>query len=272
MANDRGKSGAQSGLMRISTLNLTPSTEYLRSASSRAPPSSDAPRSRPAWDSAPGGGVGRVFGYGSRVTEFAQPLREQDVASDPFEQFARWFAEAGEAVIRAPEAAAVATATPDGAPSLRMVLVKQTSEPAFVFFSNYDSRKGRELAANPRAALLFHWDALGRQVRLEGVVERLAAAASAEYVRSRPRGSQLSALASHQSRPVVDRETLEARVEELAACYAGRELPVPDFWGGYRLLPDSFEFWQHREDRLHDRLLYTRADPPPGWKLVRLAP
>lgn len=198
-------------------------------------------------------------------------LREQDVAADPFEQFARWFAEAGPAGIRMPEAAAVATATAEGSPSVRMVLVKGTTPPGFVFFSNYESRKGGELQANPRAALLFYWDQLGRQVRLEGPVERTTAEESATYVRSRPRGSQLSALASRQSRPVSDRAELEQRVQELTGRYADTELPVPDFWGGYRLTPECFEFWQHRDDRLHDRLLYTR-DGAGGWRLQRLSP
>jgi pyridoxamine-phosphate oxidase len=206
------------------------------------------------------------------VSEFAQPLREQDVAADPFTQFARWFAQATDAGIRLPEAAALATAGADGAPSVRMVLVKQTTEPGFVFYSSYASRKGAELAANPRAALLFYWDDLGRQVRVEGPVERLSAEASADYVRSRPRGSQLSALASHQSRPVADREELEDRVRRLAAQYADRALPVPDFWGGFRLRAESFEFWQHREDRLHDRLVYTPAQGGGGWTLQRLSP
>jgi pyridoxamine 5'-phosphate oxidase len=204
------------------------------------------------------------------VPDFAA-LREQDVAADPFEQFARWFAEAGQAGIRMPEAAAVATATTEGSLSVRMVLVKGTTPPGFVFFSNYESRKGGELQANPRAALLFYWDQLGRQVRLEGPVERTTAEESAAYVRSRPRSSQLSALASRQSRPVSDRAELEQRVQELTGRYADTELPVPDFWGGYRLTPEGFEFWQHRDDRLHDRLLYTR-DGAGGWRLQRLSP
>ncbi len=149
-----------------------------------------------------------------------------------------------------------------------MVLMKGFDEHGFVFFSNYESRKGAELAANPRAALLFHWDSLGRQVRIEGPVARVSAAESAEYIRSRPRLSQLSALASPQSRPVASRELLEARVAELDT--AG-ELPLPANWGGYRLPPESFEFWQHRDDRLHDRLVY-RPSPSGGWTLERLAP
>jgi pyridoxamine 5'-phosphate oxidase len=204
------------------------------------------------------------------MPEFARPLREQDIDADPFRQFDAWFADAARAGVRSPEAAAVATASADGVPSVRMVLVKQTGEQGFVFFTNYASRKGSELAANPRAALLFHWDPLGRQVRIEGPVERLSAEDSAAYVRTRARGSQLSAIASPQSRPVADREELERRVAELAAYHEGEELPVPDFWGGFRVLPERFEFWQHREDRLHDRLVYTREGG--GWVIERLAP
>jgi pyridoxamine 5'-phosphate oxidase len=204
------------------------------------------------------------------VPEFATPLREEDADPDPFRQFELWFEQAASAGVRAPEAAAVATATPDGAPSVRMVLVKKTGEPGFVFFTNYESRKGSELASNPRAALLFHWDAVGRQVRIEGPVERLRSEESAEYVRSRPHASQLSALASPQSRPVADRAELERRVAELASRYEGTEPPVPGFWGGFRLIPEQFEFWQHREDRLHDRLRYRRSNG--GWRIDRLAP
>lgn len=152
-----------------------------------------------------------------------------------------------------------------------MVLVKETDERGFVFYSNYESRKGSELAANPRGALLFYWDLLGRQVRIEGHVERTSSAESAAYVRSRERGSQLSALASPQSRTVDSRGWLERRVAELAARYHGAELPLPDAWGGFRLIPEIFEFWQHRDDRLHDRLRYTHQ-PDDGWQLERLAP
>jgi pyridoxamine 5'-phosphate oxidase len=203
--------------------------------------------------------------------EFAQPLREEDADPNPFAQFERWFAEATHAGVRMPEAAAVATAAADGKPSVRMVLVKETVERGFVFYTNYESRKGSELAANPRAALLFYWDPLGRQVRIEGPVERLTAAESAAYVRSRPHGSQLSALASPQSRVVESREELERRVAEQAARYAGGDLAVPENWGGFRLTPETFEFWQHREDRLHDRLRYSRGDAA-AWRIERLAP
>ena len=198
-------------------------------------------------------------------------LREQDVDPDPLRQFAAWFEEAGQAGTPAPEAAAVATATEVGRPSVRMVLVKQVDARGLVFYTNYASRKGEELAANPHAALLFHWERLGRQVRAEGPVARTSDEETAAYVRSRPRASQLSALASAQSRVVPDRQTLERRVAELAARYAGDELPLPEGWGGFRLRPETVEFWQHRENRLHDRLRYRRmADG--GWLVERLAP
>ena len=203
--------------------------------------------------------------------EFAQPLREEDVDPDPLRQFDTWFKHAASTGVRAPEAMAVATASADGAPSVRIALLKQYDALGFVFYTNYESRKAQELAANPRAALLFYWDPLGRQVRIEGPVQRTSREASATYVHSRPRGSQLSAMASRQSRPVASREALEEAVAELAARYEGAPLPVPDDWGGFVVFPESFEFWQHREDRLHDRLLYARQ-PDGGWRLERLAP
>jgi len=205
------------------------------------------------------------------MTDFAEPLREQDVDSDPVAQFHVWFAAAADAGVRMPEAAAVATASNDGAPSVRMVLVKQVDENGFVFFTNYESRKARELSVNPAAALLFYWDPLGRQVRIEGGIERTSAQESEAYIRSRARGSQLSALSSPQSRPIESRAWLEARVAALADRYADDELPLPEAWGGFRLTPRTFEFWQNRNDRLHDRLLYRRR-PEGGWAMERLAP
>jgi pyridoxamine 5'-phosphate oxidase len=204
------------------------------------------------------------------VPDYSPQLRENDVDADPVAQFADWFEQAVHVGVHQPEAAALATATPDGAPSVRMVLVKKYGEHGLVFFSNYESRKGGELAANPRAALLFYWGELGRQVRVEGPVERTSPEESAAYVRSRPRGSQLSALASPQSREIPDRGSLERRAAELSARHAGVDLPLPEMWGGFRLIPDSYEFWQHRDDRLHDRLRYRRDDD--GWVLERLAP
>lgn len=205
------------------------------------------------------------------VADHARPLREEDVDPDPLLQFTAWFAQAVTAGVRMPEAAALATASADGAPSARMVLVKGFDERGFVFYSGYESRKGRELAANPRAALLFHWDTLGRQVRIEGPVAHASAEESAAYVRERPRASQLSALASPQSRTVESREALERRVAELEQRHRGGELPLPSDWGGFRLAAETVEFWQQRQDRLHDRLRYRRRDDA-GWLIERLGP
>jgi pyridoxamine 5'-phosphate oxidase len=208
---------------------------------------------------------------GRAMTDFAEPLREEDVDPDPVRQFHAWFQAAADVGVRMPEAAAVATAANDGTPSVRMVLVKRADEDGFVFYTNYESRKARELAVNPSAALLFYWDPLGRQVRIEGGVERTTADESTAYVRSRARGSQLSALSSPQSRPIANRAELEERVAELSERYADSELPLPEAWGGFRLTPQTFEFWQNRSDRLHDRLLYRRR-PGGGWMIERLAP
>jgi pyridoxamine 5'-phosphate oxidase len=193
-------------------------------------------------------------------------MDEADLDPDPLRQFAIWF---DQAPAPAPEAMAVATATPDGAPSIRMVLMKGFGARGFVFFTNYESRKAIELAANPRAALLFHWP--GRQVRIEGRVERTTREESVAYARSRPRGSQLSALASRQSRPVASRAALERRVAELAREYPSGELPEHPAWGGFRVIPDSYEFWEHQPDRLHDRVRYRR-DAGGAWITERLAP
>ena len=193
-------------------------------------------------------------------------MDESDLDRDPLAQLSRWYDEARSAVPE-PDAAAVATATPDGRPSARMVLVKAFDENGLVFFTNYGSRKGAELEANPRAALLFHWAQLGRQVRVEGEVRRVSRAESAAYARSRPRQSQLSALASPQSQPVPSREWLEQRVADLDE---QQELPVRDDWGGYRLAPEAWEFWQHRDNRLHDRFRYLPDGA--GWRIERLGP
>ena len=206
----------------------------------------------------------------SGVSDFA-PLREEDVDPDPLRQFTVWFHQAIEAGVTAPEAAALATASPDGVPSVRMVLIKRYDEHGFVFYTSYESRKGHDLAANPRAALLFYWPLLGRQVRIEGGVEGTAPAESAAYVRSRPRASQLSALASPQSHAIESREVLERRVAELALLHEGVDPPLPEAWGGFRVAPVSYEFWQNRADRLHDRLRYTRGGDG-RWGVERLAP
>jgi pyridoxamine 5'-phosphate oxidase len=198
-----------------------------------------------------------------------RPFLEADADPDPLRQFGAWFGEAEQAGVEVPEAAALATATPGGAPSARMVLVKDVGERGFVFYSNYESRKGRELDENPRGALLFYWHALRRQVRIEGEVERLGEAESDAYFRTRPLGARLSAWASRQSEVVESRDVLERAVEELRA-EAGEELEAPPYWGGYLLRPNAFEFWQHREDRLHDRLRYRRSGE--RWLRERLAP
>jgi pyridoxamine 5'-phosphate oxidase len=205
------------------------------------------------------------------MPDYTVPLREQDVDPDPLGQFAAWFTDAAEAGVRIPEAMALATATGAGRPTVRMVLMKGYDERGFVFFTHYASEKGRELQTNPQAALLFYWDPLGRQVRIEGPAERTSPEETGAYVRSRPAGSQVSALASPQSQVLGSREQLERRVAELEARYRGAELPLPEDWGGFRVRPDNFEFWQNREDRLHDRLRYTRqADG--AWRIERLAP
>jgi pyridoxamine 5'-phosphate oxidase len=195
-------------------------------------------------------------------------LREADAAADPFAQWEAWWAAAGDAVA-VPEAMVLATATAEGAPSARMVLLKDAGPGGFVFFSNYSSRKGRELEANPRAALLFHWQPLGRQVRVEGAVERLDDADSDAYFATRPLGARIGAWVSRQSEVIGSRAELEDGVEELRQ-HMGAELDRPPHWGGFRLRPEVFEFWQHRDDRLHDRLRYRREGG--GWVRERLAP
>jgi pyridoxamine 5'-phosphate oxidase len=198
-----------------------------------------------------------------------RPLREEDLDPDPIVQFGSWFAEAKDAV-RQPEAIALATADRDGVPSVRMVLLKGWDERGFVFFTNYASRKGSELAANPHAAFAVYWEPLDRQVRVEGGVEPVSEAESDHYFASRPRPSQLAAYASQQSQTLSDRAALESAVRDLEARYAGRAVPRPGDWGGFRLSPTVIEFWQHRQNRLHDRFAYRRHGD--GWRVDRLAP
>ena len=191
------------------------------------------------------------------------------LADDPLAQFRRWYEEAEQAGAVA-EAAALATATPDGRPSVRMVLVKRADERGFGFHTNLESRKGGELAANPHAALLFHWRELGRQVRIEGGVERIPADEAGEYFRTRPRESRLAAWASPQSRPIADRAELDELYRRVEEHYAGKDVPLPPHWGGFRVVPDAYEFWQHGENRLHDRVRYRRDGG--DWRRQRLAP
>ena len=197
-------------------------------------------------------------------------LRRSDLASDPLEQFREWFS-AASAALEVPEAVALATATPGGAPSARMVLLKGFDERGLVFFSHYTSRKGRELEANPQAALLFHWSPLGRQVRVEGPVERVPDAESDAYFATRPRDAQVGARASRQSDPLGSRAELYERLAELEEDLAGGTVPRPPTWGGFRLAPGTWEFWQHRESRLHDRFRYER-DASGAWRVERLFP
>jgi pyridoxamine 5'-phosphate oxidase len=202
-----------------------------------------------------------------------ESLDESDVARDPVEQFARWFDEALKSELTEPTAVALATASTAthgfARPSARMVLLKGFDARGFVFFTNYESRKGKELAANPFASLVFFWAELERQVRVEGRVERVSAQASDEYYASRPLGARLSAWASAQSAKVPDRRALEDALAAMSARF-GEHPPRPTHWGGYRVIPAAIEFWQGRANRLHDRLLYTPADG--GWKIERLAP
>ena len=197
-------------------------------------------------------------------------LRRRDLASDPLDQFRLWFAEAADA-LPAPEAMALATATPDAAPSVRMVLLKGADERGLVFYSHHTSRKGRELEANPQAALLFHWSPLGRQVRVEGRVEHVSADESDAYFATRPRDAQLGALASRQSEPLGSRAELEERVAEVERDLGEDPVTRPATWGGFLLVPAAWEFWQHRASRLHDRFRYE-LEPPGGWRIERLFP
>jgi pyridoxamine 5'-phosphate oxidase len=198
-------------------------------------------------------------------------LHEDDLDRDPIAQFRAWFVDAQQAGGVEPNAMTLATASPDGQPAARTVLLKGLDERGFVFYSNYESDKGRELDANPRAELLFYWPALERQVRVRGTVERVTRAESEAYFHSRPKGSQLGATVSPQSRVIPGRDALEREHAALQERYADADVPLPDFWGGYRVLPTSIEFWQGRKSRLHDRLRYRR-DATDAWIVERLAP
>jgi pyridoxamine 5'-phosphate oxidase len=200
----------------------------------------------------------------------ARPLHAHDLDADPFLQFKRWYDDAEEHGQLQPDAMVVATSTPDGHPSARMVLLRGVDGRGLCFYTNFDSRKGEELAANPHAAIVLHWPEVLRQVRATGAVERVADDESDAYWYARPRSSRVSAWASAQSKPVATREELEANVGAVEARFADGEVPRPDGWGGFRVVPDEIEFWQHRDDRLHDRFVYSRSDD--GWEIVRLQP
>ena len=197
-------------------------------------------------------------------------LDEREVDPDPLTQFRKWFDDAQRAELPEPTAMTLATATSDGMPSARIVLLKGADAGGFTFFTDYRSRKGQELAANPHAALVFHWGELERQVRITGTVTRLSREQSEAYFRTRPRESRLGAWASHQSSVLADRDVLEARVREASARHPGDDVPTPPYWGGFVLQPDVLEFWQGRPSRLHDRVRYTRAAS--GWRIERLSP
>ncbi|MFC1660271.1 pyridoxamine 5'-phosphate oxidase [Gemmatimonadota bacterium] len=197
-------------------------------------------------------------------------LSEESAGPDPLGLFRQWFQEAGRSGIFLPESMTLATATADGKPSARLVLLKGYDQRGFVFFTNYGSRKAKELEENPSATLVSHWPILQRQVRVEGAVARISQEESEAYFRSRPRGSQIGAWASDQSRPLASRRELEERVREIEERFKGQDVPLPPFWGGYRLSPEAVEFWQGRANRLHDRIRFERGEE--GWARLRLFP
>ncbi len=200
------------------------------------------------------------------------PIQESDLHPDPILEFGKWFQLARDSGLATPDAMTLATAAKDGRPSARIVLLKDFDARGFVFYTHYGSRKGLELQANPWAALVFHWDPLKRQVRIEGRVQKAPRAESQQYFNLRPFESRLAAWASQQSDEIPGRQVLEDRVTELRTEYPGdEEVPVPPFWGGYRVVPDRMEFWASRPNRLHDRFCYSRAETG-GWRIVRLSP
>ena len=200
-----------------------------------------------------------------------QPFRETEVDPDPFVQFRRWLDQALAAQLPEPLAMTLATVTAEGKPAARVVLLRGFDPRGFVFYTNYDSRKGQELAANPWAALVLFWVELHRQIRIEGRVEQVTPEESDAYFRTRPWGSCLGAWASRQSQVIANREVLEQRMQELMAEYQNRVVPRPPYWGGYRVIPTAIEFWQGRPNRLHDRLCYLRREDG-GWRIQRLSP
>ena len=207
----------------------------------------------------------------SRYEHIGKGLRRSDLDPNPIKQFANWFTTAIEAGIRDVNAMSLATAGQDAKPSVRIVLLKSFDEDGFVFFTNYESEKGKQLEANPYAALGFYWIELDRQIRISGKVDKTSRKESQTYFRSRPVGSQLSAWASRQSAVLDGRRVLDARMEEMNERFADKRVPLPPHWGGYRLKPDNMEFWQGRSNRLHDRFRYTRQSDG-SWLIERLAP
>lgn len=197
-------------------------------------------------------------------------LLESDVDTNPFIQFAKWFEQASKSGIVEPNAMSHATVAPDGQPSIRIVLLKGVDERGFVFYTNYESRKGKDMDLNPKSALLFFWGELERQVRIEGTVEKVDAEISKAYFNSRPEGSRVGAWSSDQSEVVPSRDFLEARFEQNLAKFAGKQIPMPHYWGGYRLVPHTFEFWQGRGSRMHDRIRFRLVDG--AWVTDRLSP
>lgn len=207
----------------------------------------------------------------SRYEHIGKGLRRSDLNPDPIKQFANWFTTAIETGIRDVNAMSLATAGQDAKPSVRIVLLKSFDEDGFVFFTNYESEKGKQLEANPYAALGFYWIELDRQIRISGKVDKTSRKESQTYFHSRPVGSQLSAWASRQSAVLDGRRVLDARMEEMNERFADKRVPLPPHWGGYRLKPDNMEFWQGRSNRLHDRFRYTRHSDG-SWLIERLAP
>ena len=198
-------------------------------------------------------------------------LSRSELDPDPFKQFESWFDQACDAKIDLPNAMSLSTLTPDGGPTLRTVLLKGFDQQGFIFFTNYKSDKALQIEVNELVALLFSWTGLERQIIIQGIASRVSAQESATYFSSRPRGSQLGAWASEQSRPIASRHSLEKNLQSISQHFGDDEIPCPEFWGGYRITPHRIEFWQGREDRLHDRFVYTQSNKQ-DWEIVRLQP
>jgi len=209
--------------------------------------------------------------YRRAVRMVARGMRDSDLGPDPFAQSRAWLEEASRAGLPMPNAAALSTVGADGAPSSRMVLIKGIDARGWCFYTNYTSRKARELEGNPRAALLLHWHVFQRQIRLEGMAERMTPEESAAYFRTRPRGSQIGAWASHQSQPAASREEMEQAVKAMEEQFQGQDVPCPPFWGGYRVVGASLEFWQGRAFRVHDRIVFRRTEQG-AWTRSRIQP